>query len=339
MSDRVAIVKKPRTQVAIDALRAEGVYDSSRRVEPYDDDRIAIPIVKAPSKTTVESVGTLDLPSRRRGLTDLLVEWGVSENIIEAAPSSWAVLGNVILVDFGDVSADEALTSVERETIGDALLELHGSAATVLARGGISGTRRDPSASVVAGVGETETIHTEHGTKYALDLSKVMFSPGNKAERVRMGSVVTPGERVFDMFAGVGYFALPMARAGALVTAAEIDPESYRFLTENVRLNDVTENMRPVLGDCRTVETTADRIVMGYYEAHEYLDAAIGSLVTGGTIHLHEATPEPYFPERPIERLYTAAESAGRDIVGIETREVKSHSAGVVHGVVDAEIA
>jgi tRNA wybutosine-synthesizing protein 2 len=258
--------------------------------------------------------------------------------VIEAAPSSWAVIGSVVLVDFGDVSAEESLDEDGREAVGEALLELHGPAETVLARGGVSGDRRDPDVSVVAGTGETETVHVEHGTTYALDLAETMFSPGNKAERARMGEVVVPGERVFDAFAGIGYFALPMARAGARVTAAEIDPTAHRYLEENARRNGVSDRIEAVLGDCRSVEATADRVVMGYYDAHEYLDAALDAVVGGGVVHLHEATPEPLFPDRPIERLETAAGGRGRTVEPLATRRVKSHSAGVVHGVVDAEI-
>ena len=244
----------------------------------------------------------------------------------------------MVLADFGDVSADDSLPEERREAVGEALLALHGNADTVLAREGIAGTRRDPDTKVVAGTGETETVHVEHGTRYALDLATAMFSPGNKAERARMGEVVAAGERAFDMFAGIGYFALPMARAGARVVATEIEPATYRYLVENARLNDVTDRLKPVLGDCCDVETTADRVVMGYYDAHEYLDAALGALVAGGTLHLHEATPDPRFPDRPVDRLRAAAEAADRSVELLETRVVKDHSPGVVHGVVDARI-
>ncbi|WP_178915719.1 class I SAM-dependent methyltransferase family protein [Natronomonas gomsonensis] len=335
-NDLAAVVEKSRTQTAIDALRAEGVYDSGRSVEPYDGSHIAVPVTEAPQSTAVTDVRPLELPRRERGLDDLLADRGFSASEIDAAPGSWAVIGSVILADFGDVSAEGSLSADRREAAGEALLDLHGEADTVLARGGIDGTRRDPTAEVVAGTGDTETIHVEHGTKYAVDLSRVMFSPGNKAERARMGEVVESDERVFDMFAGIGYFALPMARAGAEVTAAEIDPDSYRLLVENAMLNGVSERFRAVLGDCRNVETTADRVVMGYYEAADYLDAALESLVSGGTLHLHEATPEKLFPERPIARLEAAAD--GRSVDVLDTRVVKSHSAGVVHGVVDARV-
>ncbi len=333
-----AIVEKPRVEAAIESLKAEGVYDERRRIEAIEEERIALPVTEHPTVTSVTAVRSIDLPRRTDGLTAILREHGVGESIIEAAPSSWAVIGSVILVDFGDVSAPDGLDPAGRETVGNALLELHGNADTVLARGGIGGERRDPSVRIAAGVGETETVHTEHGTKYAIDFSNVMFSPGNKAERARMGEVVAPGERVFDMFAGLGYFTLPMARAGAAVTAAEIDPDAYRLLVENAQLNGVTERVRAVLGDCRTVETTADRVVAGYYEAHAYLDEALEALVAGGVLHLHEATPESLFPQRPIDRLETAVETADRSAEVLDTRVIKSHSAGVVHGVVDARI-
>ncbi|PSP49322.1 class I SAM-dependent methyltransferase family protein [Halobacteriales archaeon QH_7_69_31] len=333
-----AIVAKPRAEAAIEALRAEGVYDPTRSVDAHDADRVAVPIAAPPTETAVAAVEAVALPRRERGLEDLLAERGFTDREIDAAPSSWAVVGSVVLGDFGDVSGGDALPEARREAVGDALLELHATADTVLARGGVSGKRRQPDIEVVAGTGETETVHVEHGTRYALDLGTVMFSPGNKAERARMGEVVAADERVFDMFAGIGYFALPMARAGADVTAAEIEPAAYRYLVENTRLNDVTDRLRPVLGDCRDVETTADRVVMGYYEAHEYLDAALAALVSGGTLHLHEATPDQLFPDRPVDRLRAAAEATDRSVDLLDTRVVKDHSAGVVHGVVDARI-
>jgi tRNA wybutosine-synthesizing protein 2 len=166
-----------------------------------------------------------------------------------------------------------------------------------------------------------------------------MFSPGNKAERARMGEVVSGGERVFDMFAGVGYFSLPMARAGASVTATEVNPAAFRYLLENAVLNDVGERVRAYRADCRDVTTTADRVVMGYYDAHEYLDAALEALAPDGTLHMHEATPEARLPERPVSRLEAACREHGRSVEVDEVRRVKSHSEGVQHVVVDATVA
>ena len=117
-----AIVAKPRTEAAIEALRAEGVYDPTRSVDAHDADRVAVPVAAPPTETAVDAVEAVVLPRRERGLADLLAERGFTDREIDAAPSSWAVVGSVALVDFGDVSADDMLPEDRREAVGDALL-------------------------------------------------------------------------------------------------------------------------------------------------------------------------------------------------------------------------
>jgi tRNA wybutosine-synthesizing protein 2 len=352
-SPLAAVVSKPDAETAIDALEAEGVYDDARKVREYDADRVELPVTEPPSETAHDHLVEQANPERRTpDLDALLRERGWTDDEIACAPSSWAVLGTVVLASFADCPR-----SAE---VGEALLDLHGEADTVLDRGGVAGEHRQPDVSVVAGAGDTETVHTEHGTDYAMDLSRVMFAPGNEAERVRMGEKVSDGERVLDMFAGIGYFALPMARAGADVTAVERNPEAFRFLAENAQLNGVGDVLSCVLGDCRDVDTEADRVVMGYYDAlgggpvHEgagggaddqtattdpgYLPAALDTLVAGGVLHVHAAVPEPELWERPVSRLREGCAAAGRDVEVLDRRKVKSHSEGVWHVVLDTRI-
>ncbi|MGM0398934.1 MAG: class I SAM-dependent methyltransferase [Halobacteriota archaeon] len=340
MAPLAALVRKAEAEATMDALRAEGVYDDDRRVREQDDEHLSVPLLAPPSETPVVDVFEEDDPAYRRiGLDSLLRERGFDEAAIERAPSSWAVIGDVILVSFGDCE--------RREAVGEALLDLHGEADTVLARGGIAGETRHPDVEVVAGSGDTETVHYEHGTAYALDLARVMFAPGNKAERAHMGEVVAPDETVLDMFAGIGYFTLPMARAGARVTAVEKNPEAFRYLTENAALNEVQDRVELLLGDCRDVVETRvaaadprfDRVVMGYYDAYAYLESALASLAPGGIVHMHEATPEAELWDRPIRRLREAATSVGRSAEILDRRRVKSHSEGVWHVVLDARVS
>ncbi|WP_336342903.1 class I SAM-dependent methyltransferase [Halalkalicoccus ordinarius] len=344
----VAIVAKPEGERAIASLRAEGVYDDSRSVREAGDEALALPVTERPTETDVRAIRRQSDPEPRSpGLLDLLRDRGWSEDELAGVPRSWAVIGSVILADFEGCPRESE--------VGDALLELHGGADTVLAREGISGEHREPSVRTVAGAGDTETIHTEHGTRYALDLAEVMFSPGNKAERARMGDVVTEDERVLDMFAGIGYFTLPMARAGAHVTAIERNPTAFRYLLENSVLNGVEEKIEAYRADCRDVEIEeeVDRVVMGYYDAaeprsddgrassgtsYEYLDHALGALTDGGIVHVHEATPEALLWDRPVSRLEDAAERTGREVELLDRRRVKGYSEGVVHVVLDARI-
>jgi len=338
-TDQLAIVvDKARSQVVIDALQSTGQYDPDRSVREYDAGSVSIPVTAVPEgidyREVVEQVGE----PRLRGLDDHLRERGWTDAELAAAPSSWAVVGTVVLVDMGNVSRPAE--------VGDALLSIHGEADTVLARSGVVGEHREPDVRVVAGEGDTETVHVEHGTRYAMDLSAVMFSPGNKAERARMGDVVEAGESVLDMFAGIGYFTLPMARAGASVTAIERNPTAFQYLLENIQRNDVTGRVQPYRADCRDVlervdsetDVIADRVVMGYYEAHRYLDSALAALSPGGIVHLHEATPESLVFDRPIERLRDAAAARDRAVDVLDSRRVKGYSEGVTHVVVDARV-
>jgi tRNA wybutosine-synthesizing protein 2 len=335
MADLAAVVEKPRAQAAIGSLRAEGVYDDDRSVHEAGGETVAIPVTDHPTETEVLEVVREDGEPRLRTLADHLRAAGWTDDEIDRAPSSWAVVGSVILVAVGEAPRPEEL--------GEALLAMHGGADTVCDRGGIDGEHREPAMRVIAGEGDTETVHREHGTEYALDLATVMFSPGNKAERARMGDVVGNGEAVLDMFAGIGYFALPMARAGARVTAVERNPAAFSYLLENAMRNGVSDRIEPYRADCRNVLEAYEgdpfeRVVMGYYDAYEYLDPALSVLDPGGVVHLHEATPEAVAPDRPIERLREATERAGREVDVLETRTVKGYSEGVSHVVVDARV-
>ena len=343
-------VPKPDAEQCIESLEAEGVYDDTRKVVARDDETVLLPILAPPGDTPGEVVEQDSPERRRRGLESLLRDRGWTEDEIDATPSSWAVVGTVVLVNAGDYPRNAEL--------GDALLELHGNADTVVARGGVEGELRQPTVEVIAGVGDTETVHVEHGTKYALDLRQVMFSPGNQAERARMGEIVEEGERVLDLFAGIGYFALPMARAGAHVTAVEKNPAAFRFLVENAQLNDVAGNLDAVLGDCREVEASVDRAVLGYYDALGggpestegepseddavmdlgYVAAALRALDAGGVMHVHATCPDDLLWERPEARLRDAATAVGREVEVWDRRVVKSHSEGVQHVVLHVDV-
>ncbi len=331
-----AVVERGRAQAAIGALQAEGVYDAERSVYECGSETVAIPVTRAPEATDVLEVVVDEGSGPPETLTDLLDERGWSESELDRAPASWAVIGTAVLVRVADAPRPEE--------VGEALLDLVGGADTVLARNGIDGPHREPDVEVLAGEGDTETVHREHGTEYALDLSKVMFSPGNKAERVHMGDAVATGERVLDPFAGIGYFTLPMARAGATVTAVERNPASFEYLIENVVRNGVTDRVETYRADCREViegfapETAFDRIVMGHYDAHEFLADALAVLAPGGTVHVHAATPDKLLPERPTRRVREAARAAGRTVTAVEIRPVKTYSEGVRHVVVDTVV-
>ena len=218
-------------------------------------------------------------------------------------------------------------------------LSLKHNVKTIMKIDHIQGTKREPVYKILYGA-ETETVNKENGCLFKLDLSKVMWSKGNNNERLRIAKLVEDGERVIDMFAGIGYFSIPIGvHANACeVISIEINPNSYHFLCENIKLNKL-DNITPILGDCKdiTPNYNADRIIMGYVKTtHHYLKVAIDSLNEGGILHYHETVPEKLMNTRPIERIMSEAD--GREVELLKINKIKKYAPGVEHVVVDARI-
>jgi len=261
----------------------------------------------------------------------------LTDRELQLLPGGWQILGDVILVSL------HPLLYPRRREVGAALLDLYPRCTRVLLYEGVRGRLREPRTELIAtrGGGGGETVFRENGCVFKIDLTRLMHSQGNLAERIRM-SRLGRGENVVDMFAGIGYFTVPMAvhAKPASITAIEINPVAYRYLLENIRLNRVESIVMPVLGDCRlkTPVGIADRVVMGYIgDTHNYLEVGIRALKTGGVLHYHEAVPVAV-PWRPEERIKNAAKVEGRSVEFLERRRVKKYAPGVEHVVVDARI-
>mgnify|MGYP000853086091 FL=1 len=259
-----------------------------------------------------------------------------SEAELACVPSGWQVLGEIIIV-----SIPEALEG-KKMRIAEALLLMYPKCKTVVRDFGIEGQFRQPKRELLLG-SETETIHKENGCFFKQDVTKVMYSKGNLEERKRM-SRLGEGEIIVDMFAGIGYFSIPMAvhSKPKKITGIEINPESFAYLKENIRLNNVQDIFVPICGDCSKVvpSGTADCVLMGYVgTTHHYLEPAIKALKKkGGILHYHETVPESLARTRPQERIRKAACTLGKKVEILETRRIKKYSPGILHVVVDARI-
>jgi len=252
----------------------------------------------------------------------------------EGAPRRWRRIGDVVVVRVPPPGRKQA------HTIGEIYGRVLGARTVVEDLSGVHGPLRTPDVRVLWGNG-TETVHVEAGVRYALDVARVMFSPGNIAERVGIASRVPPGAVVVDLFAGIGYFALPIALfSGAkTVHACELNPVAFRFLLENVRINRAT-NVIPLEGDCAEVAPVgvADWVIMGHFDAQEYLDVAFRCLRRSGTIVYHELCPKEQYPDGLTQRLSTSARTHWMRVTSIRTRIVKSYAPGIVHATAEVSV-
>ena len=156
-------------------------------------------------------------------------------------------------------------------------------------------------------------------------------------------SLLGKGEYVVDMFAGIGYFTIPMAvhSRPRKVLAIELNPNAYHYLCQNIRENHVEDIVMPIQGDCakETPVGLADRVIMGMVQVtDQYLDTGISALKPGGILHYHQTVPLWQYPEAAIRDVREAATGLGRRAEILSCRKVKKYSPGVVHAVIDARI-
>ncbi|HID74038.1 MAG TPA: class I SAM-dependent methyltransferase family protein [Thermoplasmata archaeon] len=255
----------------------------------------------------------------------------VPEGLRSLLPRRWERIGDVLLLKLDDRIMPHA------RAVAEAYSEVLGVRA-VLRDLGVYGPYRTPRVERILGE-DTETWHRENGVLFRIDPARVIFSSGNIDERIRMATIASAGERVVDMFAGIGYFIVPMAlHSGVTGWAYEINPVSHRFLVETLRANGVEDRVTPVLANCMDApEGVADRVIVGYLSGTDrYLEKAMRIVRPGGgLIHCHMACPVELIPERPMAIVESAAGKVGGEAEIVRLHEVKSYAPGVDHIVLD----
>ena len=309
-------------------IKRSGLLDPSRSIGK-DKERVYIP-VRVQSKK--DRLSILDIvnqypkslltknmdqtPERSRGKNPYqkiveMLESTMNREEIGSLPDRWDMVGDCLILKSKDIKT--------MKRASEAYMEVLGARYVLLDRKGVSGELRNPQYDVINPPedGEWVTEHREGGIVYRLDPRRIMFSSGNVGERTKTVSYPeiypvlpagTEGEVALDMFAGIGYFSLPLARSDkvAKVIACEKNPVAYRFLLENAVNNELGGRILGILGDNRVClpERIADRIIMGYVgSTRDYISLALKMLrEDSGVIHLHDTVPM----EVGVSGLYSA---------------------------------
>lgn len=260
------------------------------------------------------------------------------KNLFNAIPRAIDFLGDIAIVEI------PAELVVYKKTIGEALLKAHKQTRTVLAKSGaVKGVYRLRDFAVIAGVEKTVTIYQEYGCTYHLDVARAYFSPRLSNEHNRVASEVEDGEIVVDLFAGVGPFAIPIAKKhkNVQVYAIDLNPDAVSLLKKNIVVNRTEKQVVPILGDARQVVREqllgkADRVIMNLPEiALEFVDVACEALKPeGGIIHYYGFLKDSNPLEAAKVRLIQAVNQNKRQIKKIllakTVREVAPYTWQVV---------
>jgi len=319
-------------------LSSSGILDEGY-FPSHDEKYVYLPV-----KKSVPRYKLVEVEARRRevrkSFREMLSEivGGEAEGIF----SSYDIVGDIAVLEIPD-----ELRAKEKE-IADALLRTNPNLKAVLRKeSGMEGEYRVRRFSFLAGEKRTEATYVEHGVSMRLDLAKVYFSPRLSHERGRIAEKVKPGETILVMFAGVGPFALVVAKKqkDAKVYGIELNPDAVRYFEENVKLNGMEGRVEAILGDVRKVVPerfvgVADRVLMPLPKsAEDFLDVALLAAKRGGVIHFYTFVNRAEGKEAAEKKVFEAGRRAGRKIQILESREVRPFSPSTVQIVVDFRAA
>jgi tRNA (guanine37-N1)-methyltransferase len=197
----------------------------------------------------------------------------------------------------------------------------------------VEGKYRTRSFEVLAGIPTTRTEYVEYGLRFTIDLGVAYFSPRLSEERQRVLRMMHESERVLDMFAGVGPFAITLAPRSGLVVASDINPAAVTLMLENCLANR-SHNVLPVLADASVLPEIFPRqftrIIMNLpLGGSEFLDGAFSLCRSGGFIHFYTLQSKEHAYTDLINRFPATS---------VRERRVRSYSPGSWHAVYDIQV-
>ncbi|MHA1836138.1 MAG: class I SAM-dependent methyltransferase [Candidatus Odinarchaeia archaeon] len=255
-------------------------------------------------------------------------------------PRSYDIVGGLMILKL-----DEELWKI-RFKIGEVIKQQFKNIKGVFAKkGAVKGEYRIRAVEHLAGDNKTITIHKENNCYYRLDISKVYFNSRLGSERLRVASLVNPGEVVTDMFAGVGPFSILIAKKRrAFVNAIDVNPFAIKYLIENINLNKVADFIRVYHGNAdeiikKKLKGVSDRVIMNLPEkSHKFLKSACYTLKPSrGVIHFYFfATEEDAIIKKnnALEEIVTF----GFNYKELTFKKVREVAPKVFHYVLDAEL-
>ena len=333
MGNFAIIVGKKEAEKVRVMLIENKLLDESRKIKRYDD------WVEFPVKKKIKGYKLIEQKEilyrnifppfeeiKRR------LKGRISKKDFEKLPKKWEKFGNVLVLKMEGIEEKEKIAKVYADVLKckSVLEDVEG----------IRGMERKPIFKFIIG-NDGETIHVENRIKYKFDVSKIMFSSGNIDERIRMSKIANEKDIFVDMFAGIGYFTLPVAVYGkAKVYAIEINPIAYSYLKENIKLNKVEDRVKPILGDCRKMvpNRIANHVIMGYLNSLPFLPYALKSINKEGIIHLHQKCKEKEFPYILFNEAKKIINGQGYEAEMIFYKKIKSYAPHIMHGVIDIKV-
>ena len=215
-------------------------------------------------------------------------------------PTKWEKFADVVILPqnaFSDTdwNPDESLWKIVAESL---------NVKRVARMGEVHGEYRNSGVDLLLG-GDDWVVRREHGIDFGYNFTQCMWSAGNVTERGRIANWNHDGEKILDLYAGIGYYTLPFlsegargpngergqGRGAAHVVACEWNEDAIRALKWSLSANDLADRCTILEGDNRKMDFQPefDRVNLGLLPSSEdgYAIAIQALKPEGGVLHVH----------------------------------------------------
>ncbi|HEV8289407.1 MAG TPA: methyltransferase [Candidatus Norongarragalinales archaeon] len=345
----VIAVEKKFGEKARQQLLAKKALDFTQRIQ-HDDKNVYLPVLRSEKLSVPFKIVNKKLPKsvqRPSGWNEALAQ----TKAFTAKQTEQLSFGLDLLGDIAVLEPPSGMSAKQKNALATAVRTLHPHVKVVAAKkGALKGTFRTRSLEFLWGEKRASTIHTESGVRMKIDLGKAYFSPRLVHDREIVANDVKPGEKVLVLFAGVGPYALVIAKRQprAQIIANELNPYAVKLMQENVAMNHA-ENVSIHEGDAKlAIEKFApnsSRIVMpAPWEAEKFLPQVLKAARKGTVVNYRAFVKYPKeggvteMLEVAQARIQALAKKLGKKVQILEDRVVMRYSPSIVQTAIDFKI-
>ncbi|MEM0065645.1 MAG: class I SAM-dependent methyltransferase family protein [Sulfolobales archaeon] len=303
---------------AISLLRSFGLLLPNHSVKSDRLRRVVrVPVVEGSTSQAVEilrnrgifSVPCVDLfKTGSRGVRFIdLLRGLLPEDVLRRVPRSYQLIGSIAIIHL-----PEDLLSYG-SLVGEAIARVSPGVKTVYTSTATEGEFRVKRLVKIWGEDLSETVHTEYGIKLCVDVKKVYFNPSLSYEHWRVSEEVRDGEKVLDLFSGIGPYSLHIAsKRSATCFAVDSNPWAIVYLAKSISLNKLKGRVVPVLSKVEEFlelvsERPFSRVIIDLpHRSLEYLSDVLNVLSCGGVGHVYAVSGEEPPELKPLKSAYLA---------------------------------
>lgn len=115
----------------------------------------------------------------------------------------------------------------------------------------IDNTFRNFQIDLLIGEPDYKVETKENGVVFEFDFSTVYWNPRLSSEHERLVKQFSPNDVFYDVFSGVGPFAIPAGKRRVKVLSNDLNPDSFKWLEHNVKRNKVQDFVKTFNKDGR----------------------------------------------------------------------------------------